>query len=404
MMKKRLTYKDCLEFLDGERLPAAFVDLDAFDSNLDVILRKMEGSGKTLRIASKSVRCLALLKRLRQKGGDTVRGIMAYTVEEAAYQYENGLDDILVAYPSVQDSDMKLLAELTARGADVSLIADCEEHIRAMGAAGRAAGVELQAVVEVDMSYRPLGDAFIVGVRRSPIRDGASVLKLARLAGSVGGVKVVGIMGYEAQIAGLTDRNPFTKGLNPIKKMLRELSRPDVVKLRSGVVKHLAKHGHELRIVNGGGTGSVDSTGRDDSCTEVTAGSGFYCSHLFSYYSNIRLTPAAFFALQVVRVPSKDMVTCAGGGYIASGEIGADRLPVPYLPRGGKLLDIEGAGEVQTPVVFEGGAKPGIGQPVIFRHSKAGELCERFNELLLVKDNKIVDRVPTYRGDGQCYM
>ncbi len=403
-MKRSPTYNDCLEFLGGERLPAAFVNLDAFDANLGVILKKLEGSAKTLRIASKSIRCIALLKRLLEKGGAAVKGIMGYTVEEAAFLYENGLDDILIAYPSVQAPDMKLLAELTSKGADVSMIADCEDHIRAMGAAGRSAGGELQAVIEVDMGYRPLGDTLVFGVRRSPIRSGEAVLRLARLADRVGGVKVIGIMGYEAQIAGLTDRNPFTKGLNPIKKMLRELSRPDVARRRAGVVKYLAENGLVLRIVNGGGTGSVDSTSRDDSCTEVTAGSGFFCPHIFDYFSNIKLTPAAFFALQAVRAPTADTVTCAGGGYIASGEIGADKLPVPYLPRGGELLAVEGAGEVQTPVVFKRGNKPAVGQPVIFRHAKAGELCERFNELLLIKDNHIVDRVPTYRGDGQCFM
>jgi D-serine deaminase-like pyridoxal phosphate-dependent protein len=38
------------------------------------------------------------------------------------------------------------------------------------------------------------------------------------------------------------------------------------------------------------------------------------------------------------------------------------------------------------------------------RHSKAGELCERFDSLYLVEGGEIVDSVPTYRGDGQTFL
>jgi D-serine deaminase-like pyridoxal phosphate-dependent protein len=41
---------------------------------------------------------------------------------------------------------------------------------------------------------------------------------------------------------------------------------------------------------------------------------------------------------------------------------------------------------------------------VIFRHAKAGELMERFREVLLVQNARIKDRVPTYRGAGLCFM
>jgi hypothetical protein len=38
------------------------------------------------------------------------------------------------------------------------------------------------------------------------------------------------------------------------------------------------------------------------------------------------------------------------------------------------------------------------------RHSKAGELCERFNALLLVSDGAIIGEAPTYRGEGQAFL
>jgi len=402
-MYSPLTYDDCKKLLNGKRLPAAFIDLDAFDSNLDTILKRIENSGKTLRIASKSIRSVGLIKRLFERGGDRLRGIMCFTVEEAAFLNSRGLDNLLVAYPSLQSTDMELLAGLTKKGADVCLMTDDVMHIRTMGEAGRRAGVELQAVIDTDMSYRPGGGRVHIGVRRSPVRTGTEAFRLVEEARKVGGVKVIGVMGYEAQVAGLADRNPFSPSMNPVRRLIREKSIPVAEERRHSVVDYMRDKGVELRIVNGGGTGSVDSTSRDSSVTEVTAGSGFFCPHLFSYFSNIKLEPAAFFALQVVRVPAEGMVTCFGGGYIASGEIGPDRLPVPYLPEGCELLKLEGAGEVQTPVVIKKGTPPALGDIVVFRHAKAGELSERFNEYLLIQGKTIIGSEKTYRGDGMCF-
>lgn len=403
-MKSRLTYEQCKSFLAGRRLPCAFVELGAFDGNLDRLLASMRGQGKTMRVASKSIRSVPLLRRLIERGGGRVKGVMTFTVEEADFLSKQGFDDLLIAYPTVRKTDMDLMVEMTKRGIDVSLIVDNVEHVRAMGAAGVAAGVMLQAVIEADMSYRPAGGAAHIGVRRSAIRTGEEALAVARETERVGGVKIVGLMGYEAQIAGLTDNNPFTAATNPAKRFIKALSKPDVLKTRDGVVRHLRKNGFDLRVVNGGGTGSIEFTTGDAEVTEVTAGSGFYCPHLFDYYAGLYLEPAAFFALQVSRYPAPGMVTCSGGGYIASGETGPDRQPAPFLPEGCALLKLEGAGEVQTPVRIGRGARPRIGDPVIFRHAKAGELAERFNELLIIENGAVTGAVPTYRGMGMCFL
>jgi D-serine deaminase-like pyridoxal phosphate-dependent protein len=403
MNYQRLTYEQYRDILKGERLPVAFVNLNAFDENLDSMLRIIQGSGKTLRVASKSLRCVALLKRLRERGGARLKGLMCYTVEEASFLHEQGFDDLLVAYPTVSDHDMRLLIGLTAKGANVSLIVDCEDHLKALGAAGRGAGVTLKAAIDVDMSLRPIGDAVHLGVRRSPVRTEAQVLGLVRRAGECG-VRVAGLMGYEAQIAGLGEKNPFSPRMNPVRRLIKDLSKPDVARRRAAISRALKKSGVALEFFNAGGTGSLRSSIKEPYITEVTAGSGFLCSHLLSYYRDLDWLPAGFFALQVVRAPTKDMVTCLGGGYVASGEAGPDKLPVPFLPEGCKLLSMEGAGEVQTPVVLHKGVTLGIGDPVIFRHAKSGEPAERFNEYIMIHDGRIVDRQPTYRGMGKAFL
>jgi D-serine deaminase-like pyridoxal phosphate-dependent protein len=105
-----------------------------------------------------------------------------------------------------------------------------------------------------------------------------------------------------------------------------------------------------------------------------------------------------------VRRPHPGVVTALGGGYIASGAPGQDRLPQPYLPPGLTLDSEEGAGEVQTPLVGAAAKKLRVGDRVYMRHAKAGELCERFDSLYLVEGDSVVDEVPTYRGEGLTFL
>jgi D-serine deaminase-like pyridoxal phosphate-dependent protein len=171
------------------------------------------------------------------------------------------------------------------------------------------------------------------------------------------------------------------------------------------VVAALKNAGVELKVVNGGGSGSLLSTLADLSVTEVTVGSGFYAPGLFHHFSDVHFQPAAFFALQVVRTPALNMIACQGGGYIASGPTEARKAPLPVMPVGLKYLPLEGAGEVSTPLILPDDC-PNllIGDPIFFQHAKAGELCERFNRLHLLKDGKIIDTVPTYRGEGMNFL
>jgi D-serine deaminase-like pyridoxal phosphate-dependent protein len=160
----------------------------------------------------------------------------------------------------------------------------------------------------------------------------------------------------------------------------------------------------ELEIVNGGGTGSLELTAAESTVTEVTAGSGFYAPTLFDHYSRFSLTPAAAFALPIVRRPGPGIATALGGGYLASGSGDSARLPSPWLPEGLRLDPEEGAGEVQTPLLGEAAAGLEIGDRAYLRHAKAGELCERFDRLYLVEGDEIVDEVPTYRGEGKTFL
>ncbi len=138
--------------------------------------------------------------------------------------------------------------------------------------------------------------------------------------------------------------------------------------------------------------------------TEVAAWSGLYAPTLFDAYTRFSPRPAALFALPVVRKPTPSIATVLGGGYLASGAGDRARLPRPHLPAGLRLDAQEGAGEVQTPLLGAPARELRVGDRVYLRHAKAGELCERFDALHLVEGERIVDQVPTYRGEGRCFL
>jgi D-serine deaminase-like pyridoxal phosphate-dependent protein len=303
----------------------------------------------------------------------------------------------------VQASDLGHLARANRR-ARCAVVVDDAAQVEAIAAAARAQAVRVPLVVEQDVSWRPLGGALHVGVRRSPLHGEAEVVALARRIAATDGVDFAGLMAYEAQIAGLTDASPHHAWENGVRRALKRVSRGAVERARAASVRALARAGLAPALVNGGGTGSVGWAAAEPALTELTVGSGFLGAHLFDGYADLALAPAAYFALQVVRRPAPGLVTCHGGGYVASGDGGRDRLPAPSLPEGARLLRMEGAGEVQTPVALPPGVDVAPGDPIFFRHAKAGELAEHFDRYLLVRGDAVVESAPTYRGLGRCFL
>ena len=353
--------------------PFAAVDLDAFDANAADLLRR--AGGKNVRLATKSVRCRALIDRALGAG---FCGLLAFTLPEALWL---GRDDVVVAYPTVDRTALREPRE------GITLMVDCREHLDLIDH-GRVC-------LEVDAGWWPLGGRLRIGAKRSPLRTPEQAAELAREI-AARGLGLDGLMMYEAQIAGVGDR-PANPLLGVALRVMQRASARELAARRAAVVAALPP----LRFVNGGGTGSVERTAAEPAVTEVAAGSGLMAPTLFDAYGAFAPRPAAFFALPVVRRPARGVATVLGGGYPASGPAGRDRLPRPVFPSGLRLDRQEGAGEVQTPVL---GADLAVGDRVWFRHAKAGELCERFDALHLVRGERVVDVVPTYRGEGRTFL
>lgn len=395
-----MTYAELRAALRDEHLPLAFCDLDLLAANARNLVER--SGGTPIRLASKSIRCREILRRV-QAMSPVFQGILCYSAAEAAHlAADSSFKDLVVAYPTVDRRDLDLACAAIARGGEICLMVDDPGQLPPLSRAAARAGVTLPVAIDLDMSSSLPGLHF--GVRRSPVTTDAAALALADAVAAAPNLRLDGLMGYEAQLAGLQDFLPGQRLKSAAVRALKRRSQPEIFARRAAVVAALRARGHELRFVNGGGTGSLEATRTDPSVTELAAGSGLYGPTLFDGYATFHPRPAAGFALPIVRRPTAGVYTCFGGGYIASGSPGRDRQPTPYLPAGARLLPTEGAGEVQTPVVHEGPETLALGDPIFFRHAKAGELCEHFSELILLAGGTIVGRAPTYRGDGHSFV
>jgi len=393
------TYEELERIFEGVDAPFAFVDLDAMWSNAAEMLARAQGT--PIRVASKSVRCRELLEAILAHDPG-FRGLMTFTLTETLWLHEHGFDDLLLAYPTADRGALAELGRLEGDGAPI-LMVDSVEHLDLIEAAAGAPGRPIRVCIELDLSWWPLGGRVKIGVKRSPIRTPEQAQELAREITRRPGLELAALMGYEAHIAGLGDRPLGKRAQEPVIRFVKRRSAAEIAQRRAAVVAAVREVA-PVAIVNGGGTGSIHTTREEDVVTEITAGSGFYAPTLFDRYSSFSLTPAAMFAMPVVRRPSGGVATLLGGGYPASGAAGRDRLPAPHLPRGLRVDPLEGAGEVQTPVTGSAAASLRVGANVYLRHAKAGELCERFNTLYLVRGGAIADEVPTYRGEGRCEL
>ncbi|AIY19897.1 L-gulono-1,4-lactone oxidase [Pimelobacter simplex] len=383
--------------------PTFVVDLDAFDANAADLARR--AGGTPIRVASKSLRVPALVTRAL--AADGFAGVLAYTLAEALWLADHDVcDDIVVAYPSVDRAALTALISSPRAASRITIMVDDVAHLDLVDSLRASTAVPVRVALDIDAGLRWGGQ--LVGPKRSPLFDVGAVAGLARTVIDRPGFQLVGAMTYEGQVAGVPDAVPHQRAKSAVVRKLKQLSVTQLVTRRTAIAEAL--RGLEgrgdftgLEFWNAGGSGSIESSAADPVVTEVTAGSGLLGPTLFDHYRSFSPAPAAFFGLPVTRRPSPEVATVHGGGLIASGPTGADRAPTPWAPAGLSLTGLEGAGEVQTPLVGTNAGTLAIGDLVWFRHAKSGEPFEHGTTVLLAQGDRFVDAVPSYRGHGLAF-
>lgn len=401
--------------MDFAQLPApskvsAWLDMDALDHNIELVNKKTQAA--QLRVATKSIRSLDVLRYIQKKTPHFI-GLMSYSAAESLYLLQNGFDNILCAYPTLDTQSVVETLKYTQQGATMIWMADRIEHLRLLDEIGKQHEQNIEVCLDINMSM-PLPKLYF-GTKRSSLMRKSDVKTLMEKAGGLSHIKLNAVMGYEAQIAGLPENLPGKSILTPAIKVLKNGSKKQVSRRRSSIVRWVTEQWYQLKLVNGGGSGSMEFTSSQPEVTEITVGSAYYKPAYFDYMDSMQeFKPAAGFVLPVTRQPEKRVITCQGGGFIASGSVGPDKAPVVHYPKGLSLLPDEGFGEVQTPFAVDAeaikqGNMPKIGDAVWCRHAKAGELCEHFNELVCYRENApeiaegTAQVMTTYRGEGQCF-
>jgi D-serine deaminase-like pyridoxal phosphate-dependent protein len=393
---RQLRYDEAFADLDA---PFAFVDLDAMWGNAEQMLAR--AGDKPIRVASKSLRCHPLQRQILDANA-RFNGLMTFTLAETLWLADLGFTNLLLAYPTTDRSALRGLGDLTAADPDGApiVMVDSAEHLDLIQ---NATSGPVRLCLDLDAGYWPAGGRVKIGPKRSPLHTPEQARALAEEIARRPALRLVALMSYEGHIAGFGDKVAGKRFQNAAVGWMQRRSIAELRERRARAVE-LVRQVADLEIVNAGGTGDLQLVAREPAVTEATAGSGFYAPTLFDSYSSFTLQPAAMFALPVSRRPDAQTVTALGGGYLASGVGAKDRMPTPYLPTGLRLDSMEGTGEVQTPLYGDAARRLKVGDKVYFRHTKAGELCERFDRLHLVRGAQIVDTVPTYRGEGRTFL
>ncbi|MGV3732864.1 MAG: amino acid deaminase/aldolase [Microcella sp.] len=403
--------------------PYGVLDRAALAYNAADLVRR--AGGVPIRVASKSIRVRGVLEAVLARPG--FAGVLAYTLPEALWlagprtrdgggddsdgdngRGGSGIADVVVGYPSTDRAAIARLAADEQLAARVTLMIDDVAHLDLIDAvAAPGSRPSIRVALELDASWKSpvLGH---LGVRRSPLHTPEQLAALTRIVAERPGFVLDGVMAYEGQIAGLGDAVPGRPVRSALIRGIQRASRAELAERRGRAVAAVraiaADAGAPLRFVNGGGTGSLESTAAEPGITELAAGSGLLGPHLFDTYRGFTPAPAAAFALPVVRRPAPDIVTLLGGGWIASGPPGPDRLPQVVWPEGLRMLRTEAAGEVQTPLRGSGAAGLRVGDRVWLRHTKAGELAEHLDAYAVVDGDRVVGELPTYRGEGKVFL
>src|ERR671925_1141835 len=153
------SYEELESIFSGIDAPFALVDLDAMWSNAREMLNRAEGT--PIRVASKSVRCRALLHAIL--GHDPrFRGLMTFTLGESLWLHGHGFDDLLLAYPTADRGALAELARLDSERPPI-LMVDSTDHLDYIEAAAGRGGRPIRVCIELDLGWWPLGGRVKVG-------------------------------------------------------------------------------------------------------------------------------------------------------------------------------------------------------------------------------------------------
>ena len=281
--------------------PALLIDLDKMEANIqtmadffttvNAMLRPHVKTHKTPIISHKQIAAGAI-------------GVTCAKLGEAEAVIHAGVRDVLIANQVVGSHKIARLINL-ARHSEIMVAVDNPQNVRDISAAAAAKGVTVRMLVEVN-----------VGMNRCGVESGKPALELAKQIRQSPNLKFEGLMGYE----GHTVAKPDLKE--------REANVREAMQHLIDAKHYLEKHGVEVSIMSGGGTGTFNITGSIPEMTEVQAGSYIFMD---STYRNVEGVGEQFdcslsVLATVVSRPAPDRIIVDTGLKVLAKEFG---IPQP---------------------------------------------------------------------------
>jgi len=228
--------------LDEVDTPALVVELDAFEKNLRTLADSVKGKKVRVRTHAKMHKCPEVAKRQMALGAV---GVCCQKVSEAEAMVDGGVTDVLVSNEVVGATKIARLAELSKR-AKVGVCVDALENLREIG----RTGAKIDVYVELE-----------VGMRRCGVEPGQPAVDLVKEIGKHPSLSFGGLQAYHGRAQHLrstAERRAAIAGAAKAVRTTEEL---------------LNKHGIEVPIVTGAGSGTYMLEVEDGAWNEIQPGS-----------------------------------------------------------------------------------------------------------------------------------
>src|SRR5690625_3052583 len=144
-----MSYEAIRDALRTTEKPCAFIHIESLEQNINTILQMADD--QPIRIASKSIRSVDVLKKIMSYS-DQFQGIMCFTAKEAIYLYEQGFNDLLVAYPTWDEKNLRQVCRLVNDGATITLMIDSVAHINRLETIAKEENGTFLVAVDIDLS------------------------------------------------------------------------------------------------------------------------------------------------------------------------------------------------------------------------------------------------------------
>lgn len=347
--------------------PTLVLDIDALEYNIASMRDALAGHA-ALRPHAKTHKC-AEIATLQVAAGAV--GITVATAREARAMAARGIPEILIANEVCTPQDLVDLTH-SAERARMIVAVDDVANVEELSRAATAAGVELGAVVDVDL-----------GMERCGVRSHHEARALAEALVDAPGLELRGVTGFEGHVV-----------LTPERKE-RERAALEAVDRLAGVVETLSGAGIPIEIVSAGGTNTFAATASHPVVTEIQAGTYVVMDTSYAPFAPGFRPALTVLGTVVSRHGARVILNC-GTKTMGNTSVAA--------PSAGPGMTVVGVDEEHTliDVSDAGGAAPRIGDRVSVVVSYCGAAVNVHDAYCVVSGERVVDVWPILaRGPGR---